>query len=106
MSDIITSLPDPAIEIIDEQVAALNADIAANTRRLELDTAVRDRLLAVRATLARKLRPRKVRAVNEIPASDMAEARKITELPYFEADSTSTLGVRPTVFASPTEEAA
>lgn len=91
MSDIITPLPDPAIEIIDEQVAALNADIEASTRRLELDTAVRDRLLAVRATLARKTRTRKPRAVAEAPAA---------------ANDTGEDAPRPTVFASPSAEAA
>jgi hypothetical protein len=90
MSEVITPVSDPAIDIIDEQVRVLDADIAANTRRVELDAAVRDRLLAVRATLARKLRPRKARPVTEVPANDTAE------------DPTP----RPTVFAAPSMEAA
>lgn len=70
MSEAITPTLDPAIELIDEQVAMLNADIQANTRRVELDTAVRDRLLAVRATLARKARPRKPRATTDLRAAN------------------------------------
>ena len=41
----------------------MNADIDERARRQETDVTVRNRLLAVRATLVRKVRPRKPRAV-------------------------------------------
>ena len=67
--------PDPAIEALDEEIAALNAEIDERARRQETDVTVRNRLLAVRATLVRKVRPRKPRvvaaeAVSEIPATE------------------------------------
>jgi hypothetical protein len=94
MSDVIpTPACDPAIDIIDEQVAALNSDIAANTRRVELDTGVRDRLLAVRAVLARKLRVRTPRAVaRPAPSIDQPDAP---------ANDAGDASPRPTVFATP-----
>jgi len=57
--------PDPAIEALDEEIASLNADMAACNRQHQMDMMVRDRLLAVRATLVRKVRPRKARVVAE-----------------------------------------
>ena len=68
---------DPAIEALDEEIAALNADMAACDRQHQMDMMVRDRLLAVRATLVRKVRPRKQRvvaaeAVSEIPVEEDA----------------------------------
>ena len=65
MSDISTH--DTAIQAIDEQLAQLDADIQASTRRLEVDTAVRDRLLDLRATLSRKPRARRPRMVEAVP---------------------------------------
>lgn len=56
---------DNAIEVIDEQVRQLEDDIQGHTRRLEVDTAIRDRLLELRATLSRKPRGRKPRLVAE-----------------------------------------
>ena len=69
--------PDPAIEAMDEEIAALNAEIDERARRQETDVTVRNRLLAVRATLVRKVRPRKQRviaaeAVSEIPVEEDA----------------------------------
>ena len=69
--------PDPAIEALDEEIAALNADIDERARRQETDVTVRNRLLAVRATLVRKVRPRKPRvvaaeAVSETPVEEDA----------------------------------
>lgn len=94
---------DPAIDIIDEQVASLNADIAANTRRVELDTGVRDRLLAVRAVLARKLRVRTPRAVTR-PATEAAPASE----PANDAGDASPRPTMPSlgVFATPSLEVA
>ena len=69
--------PDPAIEALDEEIASLNAEIDERARRQETDVTVRNRLLAVRATLVRKVRPRKQRviaaeAVSEIPVEEDA----------------------------------
>ena len=69
--------PDPAIEALDEEIASLNAEIDERARRQETDVTVRNRLLAVRATLVRKVRPRKPRvvaaeAVSEIPVEEDA----------------------------------
>ena len=69
--------PDPAIEALDEEIASLNAEIDERARRQETDVTVRNRLLAVRATLVRKVRPRKPRvvaaeAISEIPAEEDA----------------------------------
>ena len=69
--------PDPAIEALDEEIASLNAEIDERARRQETDVTVRNRLLAVRATLVHKVRPRKPRvvvaeAVSEIPAEEDA----------------------------------
>lgn len=74
MADITLPTADPALDIIDEQVAILNVEIQTNIRRLELDTAVRDRLLAVRATLARKVRPRKPRVATDAAPSTTEDA--------------------------------
>jgi hypothetical protein len=63
MSDIITTPQDAAIEAIDDHVRQLNADIEADTRRVDVNTATRDRLLDVRASLVRKARVRKPRVV-------------------------------------------
>jgi hypothetical protein len=67
---------DPAIEALDEEIASLNAEIDERARRQETDVTVRNRLLAVRATLVRKVRPRKPRvvaeAVSEIPVEEDA----------------------------------
>ena len=69
--------PDPAIEALDEEIASLNAEIDERARRQETDVTVRNRLLAVRATLVRKVRPRKPRvvaaeAVSETPVEEDA----------------------------------
>ena len=69
--------PDPAIEALDEEIAGLNAEIDERARRQDTDVTVRNRLLAVRATLVRKVRPRKPRvvaaeAVSEIPVEEDA----------------------------------
>lgn len=61
MSD--SNTHDTAIEAINDQLAQLDADIQASTRRLEVDTAVRDRLLDLRGTLSRKPRGRRPRVV-------------------------------------------
>ena len=58
-------LNDPAIEALDEEIAGLNAEIDERARKQEADVTVRNRLLAVRSTLIRKIRPRKARVVAE-----------------------------------------
>ena len=74
---------ESAVAVLRKQVCDLDTQIAATTRKLELETAQRDVLLDLEALLTRKPRTRKVRAVTETPANDM-----------------------PSVFAPPTEEAA
>jgi len=69
MSD--TTTPnDAAIDHLRERVRQLDADIAALKARLDGLTMVRDDYLDTIATLARKSRPRKPRAVIETPAED------------------------------------
>lgn len=73
---------DPALVAIDEQVRLLDADILASTRKIEVDTAVRDRLMALRALLVPQARRRRPRVVEAAPASAPAEAspRSMTTL--------------------------
>lgn len=104
MSDTIPTQHESAVAVLRKQVCELDTQIAATARKLELETAQRDVLLDLEALLTRKPRARKVRAATETPANDTA--RKIADLPEFEADPQSTLGVRPSVFAAPAEEAA
>lgn len=71
---------DAAIEVIDDQLRTLDAEIDASTRRLEVDTAIRGRLLELRATLSRKPRARRATAARVVemeppppaPAADTA----------------------------------
>ncbi len=83
MSEIIPQTDPPAIELIDEQVAALNADIAANTRRVEL------RYLGA-GPAARGTR-------NACPQAPPRKARPVSETPANDADDVP----RPSVFAGP-----
>jgi hypothetical protein len=63
---------DAAIEHLRERVRQLDTDIAAQKARMDGLTMVRDDYLDTIATLARKSRPRKPRAVTETvtPAED------------------------------------
>jgi hypothetical protein len=99
MSDNLPTQHESAVAVLRKQVSDLDAQIQATARKLELETAQRDVLLDLEALVTRKPRARKVRAVTETPAND--SARKIADLPEFEADPQSALGVRPSVFASP-----
>lgn len=75
MSD--TSTHDAAIEAINEQLTQLDHDIQATTRRLDINTAVRDRLIDLRATLSRKprgRRPRVVEALDAVPGTVLEPA--------------------------------
>jgi hypothetical protein len=78
MSDVSTTTPqhDGAIKTIDDQIRLLENDIAANTRQVEIDTAIRDRLAEIRAQLCRTPRTRRPRVVEAVepPAEPEAEA--------------------------------
>ncbi len=75
MSD--TNTHDTAIEAINEQLAQLDNDIQASQRRLEVDTAIRDRLLELRTMLSRKPRARRTRTLEVVPAG--ADAAPVVE---------------------------
>jgi hypothetical protein len=77
MSDTTPTPNDAAIEHLRERVRQLEADIAMHRARMEGATMIRDDYLDTIATLSRKSRPRKVRAVPEA-ANDAAEAPRQT----------------------------
>lgn len=67
MSETIIPTPsDAAIDHLRERVRQLDIDIAMHKARMDGATMVRDELLDLIATLSRKSRPRKVRAVTEV----------------------------------------
>jgi hypothetical protein len=65
MSDTIPTPNDAAIEFLRERVRQLDIDIATHKARMDGATMVRDDYLETIATLSRKSRPRKMRAVAE-----------------------------------------
>lgn len=67
---------DAAIEHLRERVRQLEADIAMHRARMEGATMIRDDYLDTIATLSRKSRPRKVRAVPEA-ANDAAPRQTV-----------------------------
>jgi hypothetical protein len=89
MSDNLNPSPhDAAIAVISERARELDADILGHQRCIDVATARRDELLDLVATLSRKPRARKPRAVTEATPSAMEEAAP-----------------RPSVFAAPCDVA-
>lgn len=77
MSDIIPP-NDATIDFLRERVRQLEIDIAAHKARMEGAAMVRDDYLETIATLSRKARPRKVRAVMEAVTETADEAPRAT----------------------------
>ncbi len=87
MSDtIIPSAMDAAIVVLRDRERELDGEIRNHTRQLEIATARRDELLDLIATLSKKPRLRKPRAVAEAPPSTVEE-----------------VAPRPSIFAAPRE---
>jgi hypothetical protein len=106
MSDNLPTQHESAVAVLREMAREVEIEAQGLTESLKLVNARGDILQDAIAKLTRVPRARKVRAVTETPAND--SARKIADLPEFEADPQSALGVRPSVFAAPcpAEEAA
>lgn len=77
MSDTTPTPNDAAIAVITERARELETEILGHQRSIDVATASRNELLDLIATLSRKSRPRKVRAVPEA-ANDAAEAPRQT----------------------------
>ena len=84
MSDT-TTTHDTAIDAINDQLAQLDNDIQAATRSLEINTAVRDRLLDLRATLSRKPRGRRPRVLEAV----VDEAQSAAPVPDAEPNASA-----------------
>jgi hypothetical protein len=72
MSDLIPTPHDAAIAVITERARELDAEILGHQRCIDVATASRNELLDLVATLSRKPRARRPRAVPEA-ANDTAE---------------------------------
>ena len=88
MSDTTSNPMDAAIAVLRDRERELDAEIQSHIRQVEIATARRDELLDLIATLSRKPRPRKPRAVAEAAPSTPEEAAPAP---------------RPSIFAAPRE---
>lgn len=88
MSDTVINPMDAAILVLRERERELDGEIQSHTRQVEIATARRDELLDLIATLSRKPRLRKPRAVTEASPN-----------------TTEDIAPRPNVFAAPREAA-
>lgn len=80
MSDTTPTPNDAAIAVITERARELDIEILGHQRCIDVATASRNELLDLIATLSRKSRPRKVRAVPEA-ANDEAPRQTVFAAP-------------------------